>query len=57
LQTEITLIMTKAEVTGMELLTKLRQNGFHVIATDNRVHCKVFKDNSRAIEIANVPKY
>jgi hypothetical protein len=67
LQTEIALSSTKLELTGlshaprsaiprMHLMTELKQNGFLVPNVCPKVHCKVFEDNSGAIEIARVPK-
>jgi hypothetical protein len=63
LQTENALSSTESEYTGlsyalrdaiqtMELLKEMKQLGFQVQSTTPQVHCKVFKDNSRALEIA-----
>ena len=40
----------------MELLKELKRAGFGIRGTIPEVHCKVFEDNSGAIEIAKVPK-
>ena len=63
LQTEIALISTESEYTRLSyalqeaillmfLLDKLKDRGFPVDQTKVTVQCKVFKDNSGAIEIA-----
>ena len=68
LQTEIALSTTEAEYTGlsyalreaiplMELLKEMRKNGFGVLDHKLKVHCKVFEDNSGAIEMAVVHKW
>jgi hypothetical protein len=67
LQTEIALSSTESEVTGLSyalrsaipmmcLMNELKQNGFKVPHVGPKVHCKVFEDNSGAIEIARIPK-
>jgi hypothetical protein len=67
LQVEIALSSTESEFIGlshalrdlipiMELVKELRENGFDMISVTPKVHCKVFEDNSGAIEIASVPK-
>jgi hypothetical protein len=71
LQQEIALSSTEAEITGLsyalreaipiiELLKEIRSHG-HIRDTPSshmtKVHCKVFEDNSGAIEIAKFPKY
>jgi hypothetical protein len=71
LQQEIALSSTEAKITGLsyalqemilmiELLKEIRSHG-HIqdmpSSYTTKVHCKVFKDNSRAIEIAKHPKY
>ena len=40
----------------MELLKELKAAGFQIRNHIPEVHCKVFEDNSGAIEIAKVPK-
>ena len=68
LQTEIALSSTESEYTGlsyalreviplMEMLKEMKQYGFNIKSTKPKVHCKVFEDNSGAIEIASVHKY
>jgi hypothetical protein len=71
LQQEIALSSTEAEITSLsyalreaipiiELLKEIRSHG-HIRDTPSshmtKVHCKVFEDNSGAIEIAKFPKY
>jgi hypothetical protein len=38
------------------LLEEARHQGIPILNIKPNVHCKVFKDNAGAIEIANVPK-
>jgi hypothetical protein len=40
----------------MELVKQLKAHGIKVGYTKPKVHCEVFDDNTRAIEIAQVPK-
>jgi hypothetical protein len=40
----------------MELAKEMKHNGFDIGATQPKVHCKVFEDNSGALEIAMVHK-
>ena len=67
LQTQIALSSTESEficlsntlrvvIPTMELLKELKHVGFGIQGTVPEVHCKVFEDNSGAIEIAKVPK-
>ena len=68
LQSIIALSTTEAEYIGMSkalqdtlpvlwILQEMHDLGFKVHATKADVHCRVFQDNSGAVEIANVPKY
>jgi hypothetical protein len=68
LQTAIALSSTEAEYTGlsyalrdaipiMQLLKEMRGHGIPVTHTEAQVHCKVFEDNSGALEMAKVHKY
>jgi len=68
LQQEICLSSTEAEVTGlsyalreaipiMELLKEIQSQGHKIQSKTTEVHCKVFEDNSGAVEIAKFPKY
>ena len=68
LQTEIALSSTESEYTGlsyalrdaipiMQLIKEMKAHGFPIKNVTPKVHCKVFEDNSGAIEIANVHKY
>ena len=61
LQTEIVLSTTEAEYTGlsyplreviplMGLLKEMKEKGFDVLDYKVKVHCRVFEDNSGAIE-------
>jgi hypothetical protein len=67
LQTEIALSSTESEYTGlsyalreaiplMELLKEIGKSGVKVSAKAD-IHCKVFEDNSGALEMAKVHKY
>jgi len=67
LQTEIALSTTEAVYTGlsyalrevipiMSLLTEMKQHDFPDTATEAEVHCKVFEENSGAVEIARIKK-
>ena len=68
LQTEIALSTTEAEYTGisyalreaiplMELLKEMKEKGFDVLDHKVKFHCRVFEDNSGAIEMAVVHKW
>ena len=68
LQTEIALSSTETEYTGlsyslceaillMSLLDELKEQGFPVDQTKAMIQCKVFEDNSGAIEIATNHKW
>jgi hypothetical protein len=68
LQGEICLSTTEAEYTGMsyalreaipimEMLKEMKALGFPVRTTQSRVHCRVFEDNSGALEMAQTHKY
>ena len=68
LQSIIALSTTEAEYVGMSralqdtlpviwMLQEMQQLGYTVLATKATVHCRVFQDNSGAVEIANNPKY
>ena len=68
LQTEIALSSMESEYTGlsyalheailpMSLLDELKEHGFPVDQTKATVQCKVFEDNSGAIEIATNHKW
>ena len=68
LQTEIALSSTESEYTGlsyalrdaipiMNLLKEMREGGIPIESSKAKVHCKVFEDNSGALEIARIPKY
>ena len=41
----------------MELLKEKKKKGLEVMDHQSEVHCKVFKDNSGALEIASVHKW
>ena len=68
MQTEVALSSTESECTGlsyvlceaillMSLLDELKEIGFPVDQTKATVQCKVFEDNSCAIEIATNHKW
>ncbi len=68
LQTEIALSSTESEyneisyalrevIPIMELLKEMQKYGFPIEATTPHVKCKVFEDNSGALEMAKVHKY
>ena len=68
LQTEIALSSCESEYTGlsyalrdaipiMEMLKEMIKHGFDIQSAQATVHCKVFEDNSGALEIARVHKY
>jgi hypothetical protein len=40
----------------MDLLQEMRERDFKVICTEPYVNCKVFEDNSGALELARLPK-
>ena len=68
LQTEIALSSTESEYTGlsyalreaiplMEILKELKGHGIDIADTRAKLHCKVFEDNSGALEMAKVHKF
>ena len=68
LQTEIALSSTESEYTGlsyalrdaipiMNLLKEMKQYGIPMGSSKAKVHCRVFEDNTGALEIARVPKF
>ena len=68
LQGEICLSSTESEYTGlsyplreaipiMEMLKEMKQFGFPVNTSKSKVHCRVFEDNSGALEMARRHKY
>jgi hypothetical protein len=68
LQTEIALSSTKSEYTGLSyalreaisilnLLKEMKMMGFLITGANAKMHCKVFEDNSGALEIAKIHKY
>lgn len=68
LQGEIALSSTESEYIGisyalrevipiMELLKEMKRKGFEVGSTVPKLHCKVFEDNSGALEMAREHKY
>jgi hypothetical protein len=67
LQTEVALSTTEAEIISlsmalkttiplMEITKEMRRYGFQVLSTIPTVHCKLFEDNSGAIELATNKK-
>ena len=68
LQTEIALSSTESEYMGlsyalqeaihmMEILKEMKHYGFPVTEPNTDVHCRVFEDNSGAIDMARVHKF
>jgi len=68
LQTEIALSSTESEFTGlsyalrdaipvMNLFKEMKERGYPISTAKSKVHCKVFEDNTGALEIARVPKF
>ena len=68
LQTEVCLSTTESEYTGLSyalreaipiirLLDEMKARGIPITQTGAVVKCKVYEDNSGALEIANNPKY
>jgi hypothetical protein len=47
---------TREVIPIMELAKEMKHNGFDIGSCSPRVHCKVFEDNSGALEIATVHK-
>ena len=67
LQTQVALSTTEAEYIAMSqslrdvlpimfLIQEMKEKGFQVICTQPYVYCKVFEDNSGALELARLPK-
>jgi hypothetical protein len=67
LQTEIALSTTEAEYIAlsqalretiplMELARETREHGFDIPILKPKIHCKAFKDNAGALELAKMPK-
>ena len=44
-------------IPAMELVAEVRSKGFPVLCTEPYVYCKVFEDNSGALELARLPKF
>ncbi len=68
LQSQIALSTTEAEyiamsqslrdvIPVMNLLQEMRERDYQVICTEPHVYCKVFEDNSGALELARLPKH
>ena len=68
MQTEIALSLTKSEYTGlsyglqdvipiMRLLREMKALKYPIHTVEAKVHCRVFKDNSGALEIAKTHKF
>ena len=68
MQTEIALSSTESEYIGissglrdvipiMRTLTEMKERGFPIGRVDSDVFCRVFEDNSGALEMAKVHKY
>jgi hypothetical protein len=46
----------RAVIPVMNLLQEMREQDYQVICTKPHVYCKVFEDNSGALELARLPK-
>ena len=68
LATEISLSTTEAEYTGLsyalrdailiiEVLKEMKELGYPIVDAEAKIHCKVFEDNSGAVEVAREAKY
>jgi hypothetical protein len=68
LQGEIALSSTESEYNGssyalrevipiMELVKEMKKEGFKVVGKTLKIHCKLFEDNSGALEKASVHKF
>ena len=68
LQTEIALSSTESEYTGlsyalreaipiMNLLNEMKHHGFNLISDTPTIQCRVFEDNSGALEMATTHKF
>jgi len=44
-------------IPAMELVAEMKEKGFPVLCTEPHVYCKVFEDNSGALELARLPKF
>ena len=44
-------------IPAMELVAEVRAKGFPVLCSEPYVYCKVFEDNSGALELARLPKF
>jgi len=66
LQSQVALSTTEAEyitmsqalrdvISGMNLLQEMREQDFQIICNEPYVYCKVFEDNSGALELARLP--
>jgi hypothetical protein len=64
-QTEIALSSTESEYTGLSyalreaipIMQLQKTMGFPILGANAKMHCKVFKDNSGALEIVKIHKY
>ena len=67
LQSHVTLSTTEAEyiamsmalrgnISLMELIKEMREHKFDIVNTQSYVYCKVFEDNSGALELARLPR-
>ena len=68
LESQVALSTTEAEyialsmslrdaIPAMQLVAEVRSKGFPVLCTEPYVYCKVFEDNSGALELARLPKF
>ena len=45
------------EIPIMDMLKEMRTKGFPMVTANTKMHCKVFEDNSGALEIAQTHKF
>ena len=68
MQTEIALSSTESEYIGilqglkdviplMRTLEEMKKEGIPISTSKRRIYCRIFEDNSRALEMAKVHKY
>ncbi|KAL7533557.1 hypothetical protein ACHAWF_004544 [Thalassiosira exigua] len=44
-------------IPAMDLVVGVHSKGFPVLCTEPYVYCKVFEDNSSALDLAHLPKF
>eukprot|EP00804_Cyclotella_cryptica_P030661 CCRYP_015671-RA/>CCRYP_015671-RA protein AED:0.35 eAED:0.37 QI:0/0/0/1/0/0/2/0/191 len=56
LQSQVALSTTEAEYIAMSMALEMRERKFEIVNTQPYVYCKVFEDNSGALELARLPR-